>query len=339
MIDWSKGIVARYYATIVDPETWRDITSFDIIGGSINYSDSGVRGSADISCKEFDHEKEYWIRIYLNAKQQENSELIPLFTGLASSPDISYNGRIPDSKVQCFSVLSPAEKVYLPLGWYAQAGSNGANIIKDLLSDVIPAPIVIDGSSSSINQNVIAENGETNLSMVDKILDIIGWKLYFEGNGTVHISPMSSEIVSRFDYESNDVLEMNVSISSNWYDIPNVFRAVGSGISSIAKDEDVDSRFSIPNRGREIWAEEQNCVLNDNEKISEYAFRKLRELQNAYKTVDYTRRFKPNIRIGDIIWLNYPTQKLYGPFIINSQNIDIGYGGKVSEQVTGYEEA
>ena len=24
-IDWSKGFSARYYATIVDPKTWRDI--------------------------------------------------------------------------------------------------------------------------------------------------------------------------------------------------------------------------------------------------------------------------------------------------------------------------
>ena len=66
MIDWSKGIVARYYATMVDPKTWRDIETFDIIGGSINYTDSGIRGSADIDCKDFDHEKEYWVRIYLN---------------------------------------------------------------------------------------------------------------------------------------------------------------------------------------------------------------------------------------------------------------------------------
>ena len=335
MINWSKGIVARYYATMVDPDTWRDIGSFDILGGSINYSDSGVRGSADINCKDFNHEKEYWIRIYLNARQQGEGELVPLFTGLASSPDVSYDGRIPSSKVQCFSVLSPADKVYLPLGWYAQMGSNGATTIRDLLIGVTPAPIVIDGSSASINQNIVAENGETHLSMVDKILTAINWKMYFDGDGTIHISPIQNDIIARFDKETNDVLEMSVSISSNWYDIPNVFRAVGSGISSIARDEDPDSKFSVPNRGREIWAEEQNCVLNNNEKISEYASRKLKELQNAYKTIDYTRRFRPGIRIGDIIWLNYPAQKLYGSFIIKSQNMDIGYGGRVSEQVVG----
>lgn len=336
MIDWSKGIVARYYATIVDPKTWRDVSSVDIMGGSITYSNSGVRGSADISCRDFNHDNEYWLRIYLDARQNGESELVPLFTGLGSSPDVTYNGQIPDSKVQCYSVLSPAENKYMPLGWFAQKGSNGAIMVKDLLTEVIPAPVVIDGSSSSITQNIIAENDETNLSMVDKILDVINWRLILDGNGTVHIAPISNSIAETFSYQDNDVLEMNVTISSNWSEIPNVFRAVGSGISSIAKDEDPNSVFSIQNRGREIWAQETNCVMNDGEKISEYAMRKLKEKQMVAKTVDYTRRFMPNIRIDDYVWLNYPEQNISGAFVIKSQTLNLGYGGQVSEQVVGY---
>ena len=60
MIEWSKGIVARYYASIVDPNTWRDIEDIQILSGSITYSNSGIRNSADISCRNFDHENEHW---------------------------------------------------------------------------------------------------------------------------------------------------------------------------------------------------------------------------------------------------------------------------------------
>ena len=333
MIDWTKGIVARNYATIVDPNTWRDESSFDIIGGSINYTNTGIRGSADIDCREFNHESEYWVRLYLEASQNGESELIPLFTGLASSPGISYNGRIQESKVQCFSVLSPAEKVYLPLGWFLRAGTNGAIGIKDLLKDVIPAPVIIDGASSSITQNIVAENDETVLTMVDKILTAINWTIYLSGNGEVHISPFITDTVESFGYATNDVLEMSVSIANNWADIPNVFRAVGSGIASIAKDENPKSMFSIQNRGREIWAQETNCVLNDGEKISDYATRRLKELQKVSKTIDYTRRFMPNIHVNNRVWLNYPEQNISGPYIIESQTINIGYGSNVSEKV------
>lgn len=336
MIDWTKGVTARYYATIVNPDTWRDIETIDITGGSINYSVSGVRGSADINCRNFDHNNEYWIRIYLSASQGSISELVPLFTGIGSSPDITYNGKTPDSKIQCYSVLYPASNVYLPLGWYVQHGTNGATAIKDLLVDVIPAPIIIDGSSSSITQNIIAEGDETRLSMVDKILEAINWRIFFDGDGTVHIAPISKEISATFSHDNIDVLEMNVSVSNNWADIPNVFRAVGSGIASIAKDENPDSRFSIQNRGREIWAQETNCILNDGEKISEYAARRLKEAQMILKTVDYTRRFIPDVKISDYVILNYPEQNITGSFRIESQTIDLNYGGHVSEQVKGY---
>ena len=336
MVDWTKGVVARYYATIIDPDTWRDVSSVDILGGSITYSNSGVRGSADINCRYFDHENEYWLRIYLDARQGSESELVPLFTGIASSPDVTYNGKTPDSKIQCYSVLSPAQNIYMPLGWYAQAGSSGATLIKDLLTDITPAPVVVDGSSTSITQNIIAENDETNLSMVDKILNAINWRIIVDGDGTIHIAPKYNDIVATFGCDSNDILEMNVSISSNWADIPNVFRAVGSGISSVAKDEDPSSPFSIPNRRREIWAQDTNCVLNSEEKISEYAFRKLKEAQMVSKTVDYTRRFIPGIQIDDYVWLDYPDQDISGEFVIKSQSINLGYGGQVSEQVVGY---
>lgn len=335
MIDWSKGIVARYYASIVDPNTWRDTEDINILNGNITYSNSGIRNSADISCRNFDHENEYWIRIYLKASQSGESEKTPLFTGLASSPDYSYNGRVEESKVQCYSVLSPAEHIYLDLGWYARAGSNGAVAVRDLLSDVTPAPIVIDGTSQTLSQNIVAEENETNLTMADKILEAINWRIYLEGDGTIHIAPFSTEPVAVFDYRENDILEMSINVDSNWDEIPNVFRAVGSGISSVARDERSNSKFSIQNRGREIWAQETNCQLNDGEKISDYAQRRLGELQKISKNVDYVRRFRPGINIDDYVLLNYPEQRLNGFFQVNSQTLDLSYGGKVSEKVVG----
>lgn len=335
MINWSKGIVARYYATMVNPNTWRDIEEFEIFSGSITYSNSGIRNSADISCRNFDHENEHWIRIYLKASQSGESEKTPLFTGLASSPDYSYDGRIEESKIQCDSVLSTAEHIYLDLGWYAKAGTNGAIAVRDLLSDVTPAPIVIDGVSQTLSQNIVAEENETNLSMADKILEAINWRIYLEGNGTIHIAPFNTEPVAIFDHRENDILEKSINIDNNWNEIPNVFRAVGSGISSIARDERANSKYSIQNRGREIWAQETNCQLNDGEKISDYAQRRLNELQEVNKNVDYVRRFIPGINIDDYVWLNYPEQKLSGLFKVESQTLNLSYGGTVSEKVVG----
>lgn len=335
MIEWSKGFVSNYYAMVVDPVTWRDVSRIELVDGSINYTDSGLRGSADITCGEFDYENEQWIRIYLNARQGYESENIPLFTGLSISPDLSYNGKTLSNKIQCFSPLTIADVIYLPLGWYARKDANGAETIKDLLSEIVPAPIIIDGSSPNLSQNLVAEKDETYLKMIDKILESIGWVIKLDGNGTIRISPESSDIVGSFDHINNRFLEEEIEIHTNWDKIPNVFRAIGNGVSAIAKDENGESRFSIQNRGREIWEQDTSVTLNDGETIGEYADRRLQELQELSRTASYSRRYEPNVRIGDRISINYPNQNLVGIFTVTSQTINLSYSCRVSEEIKG----
>ena len=335
MINWAKGITARYYGAFVDPKTWLDTSTFEVTGGSVKYSDDGSYQSADLNCRGFSPNEELWVRIYLDARQNGDGELVPLFTGLTSVSDVSYNGRIDSETVQCYSVLAPADKVLLPLGWFLSSGSYGADAIKDLLTDVIPAPIVIEGESPYITSNIIAESNETNLSMVAKILKAINWRLKISGDGTVRLMPQASSPVAMFDSDNNDVVGLNVTIKRDWYGVPNVFRAVSGGTMSIARDEDPDSMFSIPNRGREIWMEETNCTMNDGEKIAEYAERRLREEQNIYRTISYSRRFDPNVDVSDLVIIKYPEINSTGIFQVTSQSLTLGYGGEVSEEVIG----
>lgn len=335
MIDWTKGITARYYCAIVNPNTWKDIRTINITSGSIKYSDSGIYESADISCRDLNQNEEYWIRLYLDARQEDEGELIPLFTGIASIPDSSYSGRINSKNVQCYSVLGPAEKVLLPLGWYVPIGSNGAIAIRDLLKSVIPAPIIIEGESPYLSSSIISESGESVVSMVNKILNSINWRISIDGDGTVRIKRKASMVSAVFDSINKDIIGLDIGIKENRYDIPNVFRAISDGLVAIARDENPNSEFSIQNRGREIWMEDRNCVLNNGEKIGQYAERRLKEEQNVYRTINYNRRFKPNIKIGDIVKINYPEQGVSGFFRITSQSLNIGYGGEISEEVVG----
>ena len=332
MIDWSKGMTSKYYGAVINPDTWKDDYKFDIISGSIKHSEDGLRESADIECNNFDQTREYWVRIYMDVRQGSDSELIPLFTGLASIPDVSYNGRINTESVNCYSVLAPAESVLLPLGWYVSEGANGAETVKDLLTDVIPAPVIIDGVSPGLEYALIAESGESHLSMAELILYAINWRMRIEGDGTVILSPQPVDSVATFDYAINDVIEMDVTVKKDWYAVPNVFRAVSESMMAVARDEDPDSIFSIQNRGREIWMEETGVTLNDNEKIGEYADRRLKEEQSLYLTTNYNRRFDPNVKVSDYVRINYPQQGLTGIFQITSQSMDLTYGCSVSEE-------
>lgn len=329
-MDWNKGFTAACYMSVIDRDTWRDTGRIEITGGSISRSDEGLMQSARVDCVNYDQSEERWVRIWMDARQEGAAEHVALFTGLAVSPDRDINGRLTTNEVTCYSVLKPAKDVLLPRGWYAPAGANGAELAARLL-DVTPAPKVVEEGSPLLQNTYIAENGESNLSMAQKILEAINWRIRIEGDGTINICRKAREVTESFDNLANDCIEPKVRASYDWFSAPNVFRAVKDGRSAVATDDSADSIFSTLSRRREIWKEESNCKLNTNESLEEYAARRLREYQNVTYSVSYDRRYHPSVMVSDLVRIHYPDQDIRGVFIIKSQSIDISRGGKTSE--------
>ena len=331
MVDYSKGYSASYYAERVDPATWRDVGVIRLTGGTIKRETTGKRQSADLNCVRYRIPVEQWVRVYLDIRQDGAAEHVPLFTGIAVSPDDDINGRLTLNTLTCFSVLKPAEDVLLARGWYAPAGMSGAELVRRLLS-VSPAPIIAEDNSPALAASIVSEDGETHLSMADRILDAIGWRLRIDGDGTIRIMPAATDQVARLDPISNDLLEPKIKITADWYNCPNVFQAVAGDVTGVARDDDPDSPLSTVSRGREVWKKE-SCTLSAGESVAEYARKRLRELQRVRQTVSYTRRYLPNVMPGDIVGLNYPEQQLTGNYGVQSQSITLGYGARTAEQI------
>lgn len=329
-MDWSKGFEASYYATIVDRNTWRDVERFEITGGNIKRSDTG--GSATIDVVQNVPEWENWIRVYLDAKQNDETAHIPLFTGLTSTPNMNIEGRLVSGSIDCYSVLKPAEDVLLDKGWYALAGSRGSSIIKKLLS-VTPAPVEEEPNSPVLQESIVAEDNETCMSMMEKILTVIGWRLRINGTGAVSICPAASEVSASFDTLDNDSIEPSIDVEQDFFECPNVYRVVADGLYAVARDDNENSLLSTVNRGREVWKEEDNVTLNNEETIAAYARRRLKEEQSVAYSVKYDRRFNPDVVASDIVMLHCPQQNIDGTFRVVSQNVTLGYGGRTAEEV------
>lgn len=331
-MNWEKGYSASYYMTIVDPQTWRDIERVEMIGGSIKRGLETLRESATIDCQPFDISIERWVRIYMDTEQAGDSAHTALFTGLATQPENNSNGAIKRGALDCYSVLKPADEVYLMRGWYAPAGANGGAILQSLLA-VTPAPVVIAENAPALSQNIIAEKKETNMTMVEKILTAMNWQMRIDGDGTINAGPVSADPVAVFSPTDNDCLEKEVSVKADWYDCPNVFMAADGDITAIARDDDRNSPLSTISRGREVWAADYNAKLADNESIGQYAQRMLMALQKVAQKGKYTRRFFPGILPGDVVGLNYPDQGLNGNYTVQSQSINLAFAARTSEEV------
>jgi len=329
-MNWNKGFSAEYYASVVDPATWRDIERFEIIDGDINRKSSDLMESASISVMNYNR-GEIWVRIWLDVRQAGASERVALFTGLTSCPKDDIDGYRISNKVDLYSVLKVADDVLLERGWYCPAGFNVGHMVQRLLS-VTPAPCVIDGETPALQNAIIAESGESNLSMAWKLIKAVNWRIRIDGDGTIHVCPQATEVSARYDALDNDAIEPKMSREYDWYSCPNVFRAVVDEVSAVARDDSPDSPLSTVNRGREIWMEDTSCDLAEGESIADYAVRRLKEEQRIVTSISYDRRYNPDIRPSDLVNMNYPEQKIVGTYRVESHSVELTHGARTSEE-------
>lgn len=328
---WSDGFTASYYITIVDPKSWRDIARMEITSGSIDRSVADMLESADIHMTELPEGGEAWIRIWLDA-DQGGIEHVPLFTGLTSAPSRDIDGRRNGFDVECYSVLKPVNDILTERGAYVPTEVVAPNAAARLLRAGVAPVVVADALElPQLTDAIIAEDGETNLTLADKVLSAVGWRKRIDGQGIIYVEPDNTNTVQVFDAVDNDVIEMSMTDEQDWYSCPNVLRVISGDLTAIAMDTDPESPLSTVARGREIWAQESSPALGTNESIGAYANRRLRELQSPARTVTYSRRFDPNVRPGDVIRINHPEIQVDGAFRVESQSLELTYGCRTSE--------
>ena len=329
-MNYGAGFKATYYAAIIDPLSWTETDRLNIKSGSVKRQKTGLRQTADIEATDYDQTQELWIRVFMDARQGEDITHEALFTGIVSAPEREVTGTAVNRPLACYSVLKPCEDIVLQRGWYAGAGENGAAVLRRLLT-ASPAPVVVNGETPNLSDHIVAESGETNLSMIDKVLDAIGWILSIDGDGTIEISPKPTEPTIIMGTSTADIVETSFSITHNWYACPNVFRVTSGDMEYTARDDDPESPLSTVSRGREIVKAEDDVTLSTDEGISEYAERRLKEEQQNIVSAEYSRVYVPDLNVGDNVKLVYP--QISGEYVVEEQNIELTYGGRTTEKV------
>ena len=328
-MDFTKSYKAAFYAAFLDPVTWNEQGRFEIVSGSVSRTDSGQRATAELTVREYDEPIDRWMRIYMDCDQNGSRAHEALFTGIVSTPGSEHNGAIENVKLQAYSPLKAAEDIKLQLGWYVPAGRNGAAVIRDLLKKQ-PAPVEVVGTAPVLSEAIVAEQNENCLSMAEKVLSSINWIMQVAGDGTIILKKASAESVLDMGPQQ-DIVETTFSKGRDWFSCPNVVFATTGTASYEARDDDPESELSTVSRGREVQVFEENVTLSDNETIRKYAERRLTELQARTETASYTRRYMPDVLVGDNVRLDYGS--LSGLFTVESQTITLGTAARTQEAV------
>jgi hypothetical protein len=334
-MNWKKGFSASFSMNFVDPVTWRDLKTTDFTTGTISRSTDDLMQSADFDMTESPGEK--WVRVYVTTLQAGGGAHVALFTGLTSAPQEVMDGIRKHYSVECYSTLKPAADVLLPRGYFAAEGVDGARLAAELLR-VGPAPVTYKINGPKLKEAIVAEDDETNFSMARRLIDAIGWMIRIGGDGSISIEPYPEAVSAKYDAFEDDAVEPQVTNTYDWYSCPNCFRAISGDLVEEVKDMNPNNSLSIPSRGREIWQQETSVTLGDGENLYDYARRRLAELQSPGRTINYTRRYNPDILPGDLVRLHYPKNGITGVYRSRSQTITIGHGCRTEEEAT-YERA
>ena len=326
---WSKGYTSAYYATIVDAKTWRDTKRLELTAGKISRSTDELMESADIDITE--NIGEQWIRIWLEA-EQGGIETVPLFTGLISTPKRNIDGFRESYNADCYSVLKPIDDILTERGFYIPAEVPAPSAAARLLRKGIAPVEVADATLPTLTEAIIAEDGETCLTIARRVLDAIKWRIRIDGRGVIRIEPDTDNVALIIGSNNDDIMELSITDEQDWFSCPNVLRAISGDLTAIARDDDPKSKLSTVSRGREIWAEEGSVTLSDTESLADYANRRLREMQSPARKITYTRRFYPDVNVGSILHINYPEINIDGDFCVASQSIELTYGCATNEE-------
>ena len=316
----------EYYT--VEPTTLADIKRLNnIIKSSFSRdSDSETLGSATIDATNSFGES--YVRCYLKTIQNGVTEKIPIGMVLSQTPSSSFNGKISNVSMDCYTPLIELKEKKPPLGYTIRKGTRIMDAAHRIVRENARVPVnkveplyeINDKGekidvSPTLQRDFVANTDDTWLTFVIDLIANAKYELGLGERGDILFLPKqdvaSLQPVWTFNDDNSSILYPELSMDHDLYGMPNVVEVIYSYGSdckqAIAKNEDPNSPISISSRGREIVYRDTNPSLAGyvtQEQIQDYAERLLKELSTIEYTVSYTHAYCP-VRVGDCVRLNY----------------------------------
>lgn len=341
-IDWTKSMRQSFEYYTVDPYTWRDRDLLKTITACTIDRDesSSTLGSASIDMTE--SLNECYVRVYLVANQNGETDKYSLGTFLVQTPSVSFNGRVQSITADAYTPLIELKEKKPPIGYTVRKKTNIVNLVTSLCKENMRAPVIATNSSSTASRDFVAGVDDTWLEFLADLLHSAEFSFDLDTRGNVSFSPQqdvaSLQPIWTYNDGNSSILYPDISINRDLYSIPNVVEVLYSGDSTTlfarAVNDDPNSLISTVGRGREIIYRVSNLSLLGTPTqgfLNTYAKQLLRNMSAVEYSLTYSHGYCP-VRIGDCVRLNYPAAGLQNVKAkVVSQSITCKPGTPVSE--------
>ena len=342
MIDWTKSMQQTFEYYQVNPLTWKDEKKLDMVKScTINRdSEAETLGSASIDVDEMVGES--YVRAYLIASQNGETEKRPLGTILIQTPSSSFDGKVRTVSVDAYTPLLELKENPPPIGYSLLKNENIMSSAYKICRDNMRAPVVETESTDTLSFDFVANTDDTWITFVNDLIANAKYKLDLDEMGRVLFAPEqdteSMQPVYTYTDDNSSILYPDIDIDHDIYGIPNVVEVVYSNgednFYARVVNDDPNSPTSTVNRGRVITYRDTDPSLVGNStenQIQEYAEKLLKSLSSLEYTVSYSHGYCP-VRVGDCVRLNYTRAGLKDVKArVISQSIKCEAGCQVSE--------
>lgn len=354
MPDWTKSMEQSFEYYTVEPTTLADVKKLNNVKTATFNRDaeSQTLGSATIDVTN--SFGECYIRGYLKTIQNGVIERFPLGTVLSQTPSSSFDGKVMDVSMDCYTPLIELKEKYPPLGYTIRKGIRIMDAAYDIINNNCRVPVnkveplyVQNEDGTTIDKSPIlqydftANMDDTWLSFIIALIDNANYELGLGDRGNILFMPKqnieSLQPVWTFDDSNTSILSPEISVNHDLYGIPNVVEVIysygGDFKEAVAINDDPNSPTSTVSRGRKIPYRVTDPSLRGyvtQDQLDAYAERVLKELSTLEYTVSFTHAYYP-VRIGDCVRLNYTRAGITDiKAKIISQNIKAEPGCQVS---------
>lgn len=342
MIDWTKSMKQTFEYYTVDPNTWKDDKQITTIeSATINRDESNsTLGSATFDVgEELD---ECYLRTYLIASQNEETQKVPLGTHLVQTPSVGFDGKRTDISMDAYTPLIELKESPPPIGYSILKDQQIMPVAVSLCRENMRAPVVEAKSTEKLHADFVSNLDDTWVTFISDLVSNAKYELGLDELGRVIFEPVqdvaSLQPVWTYTDDNSSILYPEITDERDLYGIPNVVEVVYSTdagyLFSRVVNDDANSPISTVNRGREIVYRDPNPNVNGNptqEYIDQYAYQLLRSLSVLEHTITYTHGYCP-VRIGDCVMLDYKRAGLRNiKAKVTSQSIKCQTGCSVEE--------
>lgn len=309
MTDFSRSFSYSLQIYEVDRATWADkrlVGKFN--SASISKTNGRMAESANMTIDRALGESfvEGYYRLAAKVTQDGSTERHDIATLYCTSVSGNVDYGVDEVTVNGLSVLYPASGCIMDFGSYAPQGSDGAQFVRNVLKDVLHAPIEVHGSFE-ISDDYVFDLGSKRLDCVWDILDSAGWCIQIDERGTVHIRELPNEPIIETDGFDNTTISSGIPYNLDWSEIPNRYVAFDGALLGTCVNDDKNSVVSTVNRGFVIdysGGVDTSPVLVGDETLDAYCRRMLKSLSVVTHEITKEREYSDGVYPFSMVRMN-----------------------------------